>query len=870
MDVEEKTRFVFPAGHGNPEKSDASDMKTSDRDHTVLSTSAQMERVIRSGIHNNSYFSITPIDTLTPQASRRSVDPLQSSEDTVVVPSLRTTEVTDHTASRQHPPLGNKAIKNRFDLIELVGVGGMGAVYKAADRRKIEASDRDPYVAIKVLNDDFRNHPDAFVSLQREARKSQALAHPNIVNVYDFDRDDDMVFMTMEFLKGLPLDVLLRERAGMGLPLAQALSVLKDIASALMHAHSHHIVHSDFKPGNIYVTDDKGAKVFDFGISRAVNPGGYRSSDNASTTVFDAGSLGALTPAYASLEMLQGQEPLPADDVYALACVAYEMLGGTHPFSKTPADQALQQGLKPKKIRHLSRRQWRALKQALEFTRQQRTATVAEFIRQFYGRTRVPAWAGLIPVALLAVAAGFYSTQHRANTVDENVIKEELQEELQQTLIRTRAADRLASLERMLHAEDFSVRWESDLRAELADYQQLMPADQKTPATIEQRVADKLLLAARALLERNELEQTRITLARAFAWGAGQPDIDDIARLLEQRHEAEQLQLLRQQEAEQQRLNAAEASKALALQIQQAEQRNRMLTEAIARIENALHCSVSMDIPGTLTTHWQALKQLDRSLAQRLMPDVIGDLGNCLVRLQQTQPDKAESLLAEARMLFPQAEMFHTLRIDHCAHLQPGSGNRGERFTCQDKLASGGQGPVLVVVKAPVKGKLAMGKYEVSAADMKDFCLSHGECGTLGRLAQHLPVHNLPIELAEQYLQWLSAESGYRYRLPTEQEWIAAAASGNQQEDPDRNCHLRFGAIQKGAELVSVATGKPNANGLMNAVGNVQEWALSSNGSTLTLGGSREDPMSRCLASTRRAHDGSADPTTGFRVVREF
>lgn len=893
MDVEDKTRFVFPAGDGSSKNPDASGMKESGSDHTVLAASAPMEPVLRADRNNNSYFSAsreskgnivrdkhfslsssehTRINVLTPPADRNPARDLnQGAENTVVVSSLRAAEAMDQAAGRQQSIPENKAIKNRFELIDLVGVGGMGAVYKAADRRKIEADDRDPYVAIKVLNDDFRNHPDAFIALQREARKSQTLAHPNIVNVYDFDRDGDMVFMTMEFLKGSPLDVLLRDQAGMGLPLAQALAVLKDIASALMYAHSHHIVHSDFKPGNIYVTDDKGAKVFDFGISRAVNPGGYLSPGKDAITVFDAGSLGALTPAYASLEMLQGLEPLPSDDVYALACVAYEMFGGGHPFEKMPADKAMQQGLKPKKIRHLSRRQWRALKQALAFTRSQRTASVAEFVRQFYGSTRVPAWLGLIPLGILAVTAGYYSIQPKANIVDETVIKEELQEELQQTLIRTRAADRLATLDRMLHAQDVSARWESDLRAELADYQQLMPADLDTPLLVQQRAAEKLLLAARDLLDRNEIEHSGTTLIRASEWGASEQSIDEISRLLEQKRQEEQARLARQQEEELQRLNAVEVNKTQALLKQQVENRNRMLTEAMARIENALHCSTSMDIAGTLTAHWQSLSQLDRALAQRLMPDVVGDLGNCLVHLQQTQPEKAEALLAEAKVLFPQAEIFHTLRIDHCAHLQPGSGSRGDRFTCQDKLASGGEGPVLVVVNGPTKGKLAMGKYEVSTADMKAFCVRHGECGNLGRLAQHLPAHNVPVELAQQYLQWLSAESGYRYRLPTEQEWMAATVAGSQQEDPDRNCHLRFGAIQKGAELVSVTTGKPNFNGLMNAVGNVQEWALSgSNGSLLAMGGSREDPMSRCLASTRKAHNGSADPTTGFRVVRQF
>ena len=80
-------------------------------------------------------------------------------------------------------------LNGRFVLEERVGSGGMSTVYKALDRRKLEADDRNPYVAVKVLNVEFRSHPQSLIALQREAKKSQSLAHPNIVRVYDFDRD---------------------------------------------------------------------------------------------------------------------------------------------------------------------------------------------------------------------------------------------------------------------------------------------------------------------------------------------------------------------------------------------------------------------------------------------------------------------------------------------------------------------------------------------------------------------------------------------------------------------------------------------------------------------------------------------------------
>ena len=108
-------------------------------------------------------------------------------------------------------------------------------------------------------------------------------------------------------------------------------------------AHGAGIVHSDFKPGNIYYTKDKTAK-FDFGIARAVSNPNELEADGEKT-VFDAGSLGALTPTYASYEMLKGLEPTKSDDVYAVALVAYELFTGKHPYNRVPADKALEQAL---------------------------------------------------------------------------------------------------------------------------------------------------------------------------------------------------------------------------------------------------------------------------------------------------------------------------------------------------------------------------------------------------------------------------------------------------------------------------------------------------------------------------------------------
>ena len=294
-------------------------------------------------------------------------------------------------------------LKGRFLLERELGRGGMGVVYLARDERKVEAHDRDPYLAVKVLNDEFRRHPDSLVALQREARRSQQLAHDNIVRVYDFDKAGTIVFMTMEYIDGADLRSLIRERAFSGMPLARARPLIEGMGRALARAHAAGIVHSDFKPGNVMVTADGTAKVFDFGIARAGKHGGA----SGEITVFDAATLGALTPAYASLEMIEGGEPSPADDVYALGCVCYELLTGRHPFEKASAEVALREGRAPPKVKGLTRRQASALRQSVAFRAADRLPGVEALLE---GLRDVPARERLLPLAgygtALVLAAG--------------------------------------------------------------------------------------------------------------------------------------------------------------------------------------------------------------------------------------------------------------------------------------------------------------------------------------------------------------------------------------------------------------------------------------------------------------------------------
>ncbi len=282
-------------------------------------------------------------------------------------------------------------IKQRFKLLKVLGVGGMGKVYMATDLLKEEARDKKPNVAVKLLNDDFKDHPEAFISLQRESSRQQKLAHPNIATIYDFDRvggKGTPVFITMELMEGMELKDFIRKKIKKqgGLPFPEALDIVQQLGAGLIYAHERRLVHSDFKPGNAFLCNDGTVKTLDFGIARAVkNP----VTGEAEKTLFDPGKLGALTPAYASLEMLEGQEPDTRDDTYALGCVAYELLTGRHPFNKMPANSARDKGLVPPIVKTVNKKTNRALRRAVAFKREDRSPSVEHFLEEFEGK---PTW----------------------------------------------------------------------------------------------------------------------------------------------------------------------------------------------------------------------------------------------------------------------------------------------------------------------------------------------------------------------------------------------------------------------------------------------------------------------------------------------
>lgn len=375
-----------------------------------------------------------PVAANKPESTRPADRPahttLQGVIDTLNTGIGKTTDMTQGTeyaepsdiSAFETEKLGiGSVLKDRFILEELLGRGGMGVVYKALDLRKQEAQDKSPYVALKILNDEFKDNPTSYIALQRETRKAQTLAHPNIITVYDFDRDRSHIFMSMEVLSGQSLKDYINKVIPGGMPFKKAWHIIKGMCLALAYAHKNGIVHSDFKPGNVSILDSGEVKVLDFGIACAVRHPGKDQDE----TVFNARrDLGALTPTYASLEMFAGNEPDPSDDVYALACVIYEILTGKHPYGKLSSLKARELNLQPKAIPGLNRSQWKGLQRALALERKDRTPTVEQLITDLQPRSPLPIVLSVTAgIAVAIMVGGYIKLSQESDPIQDKIIE---------------------------------------------------------------------------------------------------------------------------------------------------------------------------------------------------------------------------------------------------------------------------------------------------------------------------------------------------------------------------------------------------------------------------------------------------------------
>jgi serine/threonine protein kinase len=262
-------------------------------------------------------------------------------------------------------------LRRRYRIEAVVGQSGMGTVFQVLDEFRLEAPGTQR-LAVKVLHPAVAKRAELLAELRREFQSLQFLSHPNIIRVFDFDRDGPLVFFTMELLTGAPLSRILQARKLIPLDRPQALGVIREIGNALAYAHRRGAVHGDLNLQNIFITGSGELRVMGFGASyktRQIS----QSPDPETTLPFSKST-------FASCQVLEGERADARDDVFSLGCLAYLLLSGAQPFGKRTAIEARDAKSKPRRPANVSHRQWQALRSALRWERESRPTDVLQWL----------------------------------------------------------------------------------------------------------------------------------------------------------------------------------------------------------------------------------------------------------------------------------------------------------------------------------------------------------------------------------------------------------------------------------------------------------------------------------------------------------
>ncbi len=257
-------------------------------------------------------------------------------------------------------------------LEEEEGEGDLGISWKATDLERFAAGERNCEVVIKFLPKQFfQTRPDTLKILAREFEQYKRIDHPHIAKTLEINCVGSQIYLVMGFLPGIPLSAFIKQHPN-GISLPEAEGMIQGISEAVTHLHHKGVKRLDLKPVNIFYDSlQQSIKLVDFGLNRTIK------------RVEGAPEAVRKDP-YACLETLGEEEPADNDDVYALACIVYELLSGQHPFERKTVEEAIQEGFSLKTLNQLEFYKSQAISDGLAFKRNDRIKTVDEFLVRFF------------------------------------------------------------------------------------------------------------------------------------------------------------------------------------------------------------------------------------------------------------------------------------------------------------------------------------------------------------------------------------------------------------------------------------------------------------------------------------------------------
>jgi Protein kinase domain len=325
---------------------------------------------------------LAPVIAITPPAT----SPSQQSNDEVNVTDVLHVGTTAAAASRAKstPPRASgigSVVNNRYLLESKLGNGCMGQVFTATDLAAENTGVTDSRIILEVVAVDLHQLPEALLTLKDAVARIKRLAHPNIVKIFGVEQADGQVSVAMEYLSGRWLADIIRQARKQPLLQATAWSLIEGISNGLAYAHQQGLVHSNLNPCSIFVTDAGVPKIMGFELIDALP------TNADAIEQMDTMTLRAYSEAYTADLAMSRNAACPADDLYPLGVIAYELLTGKHPFQRHSLDTARQKNLRYEPVADLPPRAAKLLAECLSFERAARPEDAARFVKRMKGPT---------------------------------------------------------------------------------------------------------------------------------------------------------------------------------------------------------------------------------------------------------------------------------------------------------------------------------------------------------------------------------------------------------------------------------------------------------------------------------------------------